>query len=122
MPYSVNRNASAKRAINEAIELFHRRWALRVIWELRTGSMTFRALQGACSEVSPSVLNQRLGELREARLVDHVPGEGYRLSIHGRKLLKAMGPMVRWALQWYGSRQLKRDESGQPASHRPPER
>ncbi|HEY6926884.1 MAG TPA: helix-turn-helix domain-containing protein [Steroidobacteraceae bacterium] len=122
MSHSSNRNERAKQAINEAIELFHRRWALRVIWELRTGPMTFRALQGACSEVSPSVLNQRLGELREAQLVDRVQGEGYRLSIHGQKLLKAMGPMVTWALEWYSSCQLKHDGRAQRESGRPPER
>jgi DNA-binding HxlR family transcriptional regulator len=125
MPHPPSRNStSAKRAINQAIELFHRRWALRVIWELRSGPMTFRALQGACSEVSPSVLNQRLAELREANLVDRVPGEGYRLSIHGQRLLKAMGPMVRWAVQWYGARRggVKHDGSVSRANERSPNR
>ena len=37
-----------KQAINAAMELLHRRWMMRVIWELRGGPLTFRALQSAC--------------------------------------------------------------------------
>lgn len=95
----------AKQAINAAIDLFHRRWVLRILWELRGEPLTFRALQEACSEVSPTVLNQRLKELREAQLVDHQPGEGYALSEHGRSLLAAMEPMMAWAVQWWRATQ-----------------
>jgi DNA-binding HxlR family transcriptional regulator len=91
----------AKEAINAAIDLFHRRWVLRILWELRGEPLTFRALQEACSEVSPTVLNQRLKELREAQLVDHQPGAGYALSGQGRSLLVAMEPMMAWAVQWW---------------------
>ena len=59
------RQQFAKHAINEAMELCHRRWMLRVIWELREGAWTFRALQARCGDLSPTVLNQRLTELRE---------------------------------------------------------
>jgi DNA-binding HxlR family transcriptional regulator len=91
----------AKQAINAAIDLFHRRWVLRILWELRGEPLTFRALQEACSEVSPTVLNQRLKELREAQLVDHLSGQGYALSAQGRTLLVAMEPMMAWAVQWW---------------------
>lgn len=91
----------AKQAINAAIDLFHRRWVLRILWELRGEPLTFRALQQACSEVSPTVLNQRLKELREAQLVDHRSGQGYALSAQGRELLVAMEPMMAWAVQWW---------------------
>ncbi|WP_284619152.1 winged helix-turn-helix transcriptional regulator [Aquabacterium humicola] len=96
------RQLEAKQAINTALELFHRRWMLRVIWELRDEPMTFRALQAACGELSPTVLNQRLAELREAGLAE--AGEtGYALTPLGRELLIAFEPMTAWALRWQRS-------------------
>ena len=93
----------AKEAINAALELFNRRWALRVLWELRGEPMSFRALQSACGDLSPTVLNQRLAELREAALVD--AGEaGYALTTLGRELIVAFEPLTAWALRWQGRR------------------
>jgi len=92
---------SAKDAINAAVDLFHRRWVLRILWELRTEPLTFRALRSACADVSPSVLNQRLAELRAAQLVEHEPNAGYRLSAHGRELVVAMQPLTKWAQRWW---------------------
>ena len=91
----------AKEAINAALELFNRRWVLRVLWELRGEPMSFRALQSACGDLSPTVLNQRLAELREAALVD--AGEaGYALTPLGRELIVAFEPLTAWALRWQG--------------------
>lgn len=94
--------ASSKDALNAALELFHRRWTLRILWELRDddASLNFRALQTACGDLSASVLNQRLAELRDALLVEHDPRSGYRLSTQGRSLLAALGPLVQWAPRW----------------------
>ena len=93
---------SGKDALNAALELFHRRWTLRILWELRAhdASLTFRALQTACGDLSASVLNQRLAELREALLVEHDAGSGYRLSAQGRSLLAALEPLMKWAPRW----------------------
>ena len=45
------------------LDLLGRRWALRVLWELRGGpAPTFRELQSRCGDVSSSVLAQRLHE------------------------------------------------------------
>ena len=52
------------------LDLLGRRWALRILWELRDGPLTFRALQAACGNLSPSVLNDRLRELREAGILE----------------------------------------------------
>lgn len=93
------RQREAKDAINAALELFHRRWMLRVIWELRGDPLTFRALQSACGELSPTVLNQRLAELREAGLAD-AGADGYALTPLGRELLVAFEPLTVWALHW----------------------
>ena len=88
-----------KDAINAAMELLHRRWMLRVVWELRAGPLTFRALQAACGHLSPTVLNQRLAELREAGLVT-AEDAGYRLTPIGLDLLEAFAPLQKWALRW----------------------
>lgn len=94
--------ASGKDALNAALELFQRRWTLRILWELRgdEACLNFRALQAACGDVSASVLNQRLAELREALLVEHDAGSGYRLGAQGRKLLVALEPLMQWAPRW----------------------
>lgn len=90
---------SSKDAINAALDLFHRRWTLRVLWELRDRALTFRELQAAAGEISASVLSQRLAELREALLVEHSEA-GYALSAQGRALLVAFEPLQHWALPW----------------------
>jgi DNA-binding HxlR family transcriptional regulator len=81
-------------------DLLGRRWALRVLWELREGPVTFRELQARCGEISSSVLNQRLRELRDAGVVAQEPGSGYRLTPEGRTLLEALSPLQAWAERW----------------------
>jgi DNA-binding HxlR family transcriptional regulator len=81
-------------------DLLGRRWTLRLLWELRDGAETFRTLQERCDRMSPSVLNQRLAELRGAGVVDRVAEGGYGLTDEGRDLLRAMGPLCRWAGRW----------------------
>lgn len=80
------------------LDLLGRRMALRILWELRNGPLTFRALQSA-AETNPGVLNTRLKELREARLVSLGP-EGYALTAHGHGLIEIWEPLHRWAEDW----------------------
>jgi DNA-binding HxlR family transcriptional regulator len=80
------------------LDLLGRRMAGRILWELRDGSLTFRALQAA-AETNPSVLNVRLRELREAHIVEHGP-EGYGLTPHGKRLLELFLPLHAWAEDW----------------------
>jgi DNA-binding HxlR family transcriptional regulator len=82
------------------LDLLGRRWTLRVLWELRVGALTFRALQARCDAMSPSVLNQRLGELRDAGIAELDPDGGYRLTADGRTLLAALAPLADWAARW----------------------
>lgn len=93
------RGSRSGRPIMAALDLLGRRWALRVLWELRSGPLTFRALRDACDAVSPTVLNARLGELREAGLVESTE-EGYALTPHGRGLGRALAPLQRWSETW----------------------
>jgi DNA-binding HxlR family transcriptional regulator len=81
------------------LDLLGRRWALRILWELRKDPLTFRELQARCGGMSPSVLNSRLSELREAGIVEGGE-EGYALTREGRRLLKDLAPLQRWAERW----------------------
>jgi DNA-binding HxlR family transcriptional regulator len=102
-PSTPSRQPEAKDAINQALDLFQRRWMLRVLWELRDTALTFRALQAACGDISPTVLNRRLLELREAALL-RSGDDGYALTPLGRELIAAFDPLSRWALRWRRAR------------------
>jgi DNA-binding HxlR family transcriptional regulator len=86
----------SRRPIMRVLELLGRRWALRVLWELRDGPRTFRALREACDDVSPSSLNHRLAELRELGVVD-VGDDGYELTASGVQLGRILIELSRWA-------------------------
>jgi DNA-binding HxlR family transcriptional regulator len=81
------------------LDLLGRRWALRVVWELRAGPLQFRTLQERCAGMSSSVLNQRLHELRAAGIVE-LDEAGYQLTEQGRGLREAFAPLDVWARQW----------------------
>jgi DNA-binding HxlR family transcriptional regulator len=82
------------------LDLLGRRWMLRILWELRAGPITFRALQEACDQISPSVLNDRLRELREVGLVEQVDGEGYAPTPLAGELAAILIPLDVWAKRW----------------------
>ena len=83
------------------LDLLGRRWALRVLWELRDGApLTFRELQKRCGGMSSSVLAQRLGELGEAGVVSASDGTGYAITDEGRALIDALSPLEHWAKRW----------------------
>jgi len=95
------RGSRTGRPIMAALDLLGRRWALRILWELRAGALSFRALREACGDVSPAVLNTRLSELREAGIVESTP-RGYATTTAGRALCRALDPLSRWARRWSG--------------------
>ena len=99
-PGKAVRGSKTGRPIMAALDLLGRRWALRVLWELREGAQSFRALRTRCDEVSPTVLNQRLAELRDTGIVAHEPGSGYALTALGESLLEALAPLHDWAGRW----------------------
>src|SRR5881397_3673805 len=81
------RGSRSGRPIMALLDLLGRRWTLRITWELREDrALTSRALRTACDEASPTILQTRLSELREAGLVELVPGDGYRLTALGKEL------------------------------------
>lgn len=93
------RGSSTGRPIMALLDLLGRRWALRIGWELREKTLSFRELRAACDDMSPSVLNQRLAELREAGLVE-LTDDGYQLTSDGDELLDLLAPVSAWAKRW----------------------
>ncbi|KUL30949.1 winged helix-turn-helix transcriptional regulator [Actinoplanes awajinensis] len=85
-----------------ALDLFGRRWNLRIIWELQHGPVGFRALQQRCDNMSSSVLRQRLTELLDAHLVDQQPDTTYGLTELGHDACLALRPLARWSGRWAG--------------------
>lgn len=91
------RRAATSPRMARALDLSGRRWALRIVWELRVGPLNFRALQTACGQISPSVLQRRLHELGAAMVIEKIPGLGYRLSASGEKLFLVLAQLNKWS-------------------------
>jgi DNA-binding HxlR family transcriptional regulator len=87
-----------------ALDLLGRRWALRILWELRDGPVGARNLRERCDAMSSSVLYQRLRELSDAGLIQRDTGDQYRLTTLGRSLAAAIAPLEEWASTWARAR------------------
>jgi DNA-binding HxlR family transcriptional regulator len=93
------RGSRTGRPIMALLDLLGRRWTLRLIWDLREQSRRFRELQESIG-ASPTIINTRLAELREAGLVELDPEAGYRLTLLGRELLRLFLPLHAWSEKW----------------------
>ena len=93
------RGSRTGRPIMVLLDLLGRRWALRIVWELREEARRFRDLQDSIG-ASPTIINTRLAELREARLVELDPDSGYRLTALGQELLRLLLPLHVWSEKW----------------------
>ena len=93
------RGSTRGRPIMALLDLLGRRWALRVVWELAREPLAFRELQAACGDISPTILNTRLRELREAGIVA-LGDAGYALAPEGRRLLEELRGLDAWAQRW----------------------
>jgi DNA-binding HxlR family transcriptional regulator len=93
------RGSTTGRPLMAAMDLLGRRWALRILWELRHGPVGARALRARCDGMSSSVLYERLKELTDAGLVTK-GDEGYLLTEMGSSLGSALQPLSEWALVW----------------------
>lgn len=83
-----------------AMDLLGRRWALRVLWELRSGAIGARALLERCAGLSSSVLYDRLRELTTAGLITKDDHDQYGLTRVGRSLGSALDPLDAWSREW----------------------
>src|ERR1700730_12380597 len=87
------RGSTSGRPIMALLDLLGRRWSLRIIWELRDQALSSRAFRTACDEASPTVLQARLSDLREAGFVELLPAEGYGLTPSGKELEENFLPL-----------------------------
>lgn len=93
------RGSKTGRPIMALLDLLGRRWTLRIVWELREEPRRFRELQDLIG-ASPTIVNTRLAELREAKLVELDEAVGYRLTSLGNELLKLFLPLHVWSEKW----------------------
>lgn len=94
------RGSTTGRPLMAAMDLLGRRWALRILWELRKGPIGARSLRARCDGMSSSVLYQRLNELGESGLISRTEDNRYALSDIGAGLGSALKPLDAWARTW----------------------
>lgn len=88
------RGSESGSPINALFDLLGRRWALGILWYLGNTPQTFRALQNCCGGISPTILNSRLKELREADIVARSI-DGYILTTRGKELREFIVPLAK---------------------------
>ena len=84
------------RPVLATFAMLERRWALRLIWELRRDALGFAELRQRTG-ASPSVLAQRLRELSEGGIVGRGSDRRYRLTSVGRELAPVLYDLNRWS-------------------------
>jgi DNA-binding HxlR family transcriptional regulator len=98
------RGSKTGRTVMVLLDLLGRRWTLRILWELREDALTSRALRAACEDASPTVVQQRVSELRAAGFIEK-SDEGYGLTALGKELQQTFLPLYHFADRW--SRKIK---------------
>jgi DNA-binding HxlR family transcriptional regulator len=94
------RGSTTGRPLMAAMDLLGRRWALRIVWELRAEPLGARALQARCDQMSSSVLYERLEELTAAGLLTRGGTGTYLLTDLGAALAPALESLDSWARRW----------------------
>src|SRR5258708_39511731 len=87
------RGSRTGRPVMILLDLLGRRWALRILWELRGGALGFRELRAACDRLSPTILSRRLGEMSDLGIVAKDAAGRYRLSRRGPGRLRSPRPV-----------------------------
>jgi DNA-binding HxlR family transcriptional regulator len=99
LPGASVRGSKTGKPIMALMDLLGRTWALGILWNLNQGPATFRELQQRCEQISPTLLNNRLKELKALQLVEMQVG-GYQLSTPGNELIDIILPLGDWSTQW----------------------
>jgi DNA-binding HxlR family transcriptional regulator len=93
------RGSQTGRPIMVLLDVLGQRWTLRVLWELGAMRASFRMLRLKCDDVSPTLLNKRLKQLRELGLID-LDAAGFGLTKQGKALTKHLVGLDVWANSW----------------------
>lgn len=99
LPGTRVRGSNTGRPIMALLDVLGQRWTLRLLWELGHGSATFRALRARCEDVSPTLLNKRMKELRDLALIE-LGDNGFTLTDLGRELVGKLSSLDSWANDW----------------------
>ena len=84
----------------DVLDVLARRGALPVFRALVSGSLGERALEARLKAYAPSVVAQRVADLRRVGAVEVVPENGdLRLSPRGRRLQGLLDQLARWAAE-----------------------
>ena len=100
LPGTPVRGSDTGRSIMAALDLLGRRWTLRILWELQAGPQGFRQLQKSCDNMSPSVLDRRLKELRAAKILEQTPDTMWQIAPLGQELAEKLQPLNEWSKVW----------------------
>jgi len=99
MPGTKVRGSKTGKPIMALLDLLGRTWALGIIWHLNTAPATFRELQERCEQISPSLLNTRLKELKSLSIIT-TNEQGYTLTEQGQDLFGIISPLGLWSKSW----------------------
>jgi DNA-binding HxlR family transcriptional regulator len=100
--------SAAGRPIAALLDLLGRRWALRILWELRDGPLRFVELQRRCDGMSASVLTQRLRELAANAIVTTAEDGSWALTSSGLALCAPLESWQGWSTAWARQRTRRR--------------
>ncbi len=90
----------SNRPIMQLIDLLSKKWVLRILWELQQSPCTFRELQARCGDISPTMINNRVKELTQAKLLEKSPERGYCLSEMGNEFVELFAPIYLFSERW----------------------
>lgn len=99
LPKNKVRGSNSGVALMAVFDLLGRKWNMRILWELNLEALSFRAIQEKCDGMSPSVLNDRIKQLVEAKLV-YSSATGYQVTQLGASLMQTLDPLRDWAKEW----------------------
>jgi len=91
--------------IAKATEILGERWTILIIRELLLGTSRFSDFQRALSQISPTLLTQRLGQLVDHGLVIRKPSPAgkrpeYFLTASGKELGPIISELAVWGMRW----------------------
>ena len=91
--------------VTKAAEIVGERWTIPIIRELLLGTTRFNDFQRALSQISPTLLTKRLGELQDHGIVVKKPlpdqrRSEYHLTPAGRELGPIVMGLGEWGMRW----------------------
>lgn len=84
----------------QILELFSKKWVLRLLWELQNDVRGFRELRRICDDIPPTTLSKRLKELEQSQLIHKNAQEKWEITPLGRSLEPTLLQLNVWADDW----------------------